>query len=213
MDVPNFFRFFLVRMVILMPQNKKNFWTAFPIVAAMVTILSFFGIRHWSQLIGAFTNNTPQIENGTQNTPMNQPPVVQPTDAEIRSRCEQEVRTLLEAAAQVEIRAKRTLDVSLLSEVYSAEALRLISEQIEMVKSQGFYYDAEIVERIIHSIKIESDYNHAQVSMTETWRTTTRNATTGAVVEEGQSKDVPQTVTLEKTGRGWMITAVTFDQN
>jgi hypothetical protein len=114
-------------------------------------------------------------------------------------------------ADDVTIRARYDLDPDSLSQAYTGEALRAELAAVQSLRSRNLYEDASLDDQEVQFVKVAPDGGSAEVRLIETWSTVYYSVSDHKCVSRSQGYKTPQTIQLQRTDRGWMVSAVLFD--
>lgn len=111
----------------------------------------------------------------------------------------------------IEAQALFDLDPTPLSKVFSGEALKTETTIIDNLKKNNQYYLSARHDIRYDEINISSDVTQANAYVVPTWEMKLYSSTTKQCVAYIPPTEMPQTIYLEKTSSGWIITAIAFD--
>ena len=114
-------------------------------------------------------------------------------------------------ADDVTIKARYDLDPDSLSQAYTGEALRAELAAVQSLRSRNLYADASLDDQQVQFVKVAPDGGSAEVRLIETWSTVYYSVSDQKCVSRSQGYKTPQTIQLQRTDRGWMVSAVLYD--
>ena len=106
-----------------------------------------------------------------------------------------------------EIQAYRTLNPTPLNAVYTGEALAKQLGDLQGLAGAGMAAVNQLHDQEFESFSLSRDGRRAEVSLTEIWSTTIYLIATQQCVAQLPRYGVPQTLSLERRGGGWIIYA------
>jgi tetratricopeptide (TPR) repeat protein len=113
-----------------------------------------------------------------------------------------ELANAVASGSQAEILAYRLANAQPLRGVYTGRLLALHEQQLQQLAAAGMTAAISLSNRQFRSFRISGDGTRAEVDMTERWSS---NFMLGLLcVNHIHDHDVPQTVFLERQGRGWL---------
>jgi len=120
--------------------------------------------------------------------------------------------TAIEFAAFQDIKARYWLDPAMLESVYQGEYLRISLASLDSSKRDRQFEECKIVSREFHYFDINENTGRAKIDMTEQWNCATYSVENGDCVAQYESASpLRQTVFMERSTSGWMLSNVKFD--
>ncbi len=122
-----------------------------------------------------------------------------------------DVSDFLTQAIELQIQAYRKGDASVASSILAGNLLATLEEEIDSLNQQGLVQISEInyYQSYIDDIRIINQ-QHLEVDSCETWATNTYRRSDGTLVQGGESRLLPQTITIQQVNNDWFITDVQF---
>jgi hypothetical protein len=122
-----------------------------------------------------------------------------------------DVSEFLTQAIELQIRAYREGDASVASRILAGDLLADLEEDIASLNQQGLVQISEInyYQSYIDDIRIINQ-GHLEVDSCETWTTSTYRRSDEALIQGGEPRLLPQTITIQQINNNWFITDVQF---
>jgi hypothetical protein len=132
-------------------------------------------------------------------------------NANISPELSEDVSEFLTQAIELQIQAYREGDASVASPILAGDLLADLQEDIASLNQQGLVQISEInyYQSYIDDIRIINQ-QHLEVDSCETWTTNTYRRSDEALVQGGEPRLLPQTITIQQINNNWFITDVEF---
>jgi hypothetical protein len=115
----------------------------------------------------------------------------------------EELLAAIRTADNVQIRARQSLDTTILSSAYTGEALRTQIEGVKSLIDQGLYGYEQLDNQELRSVQVKG--SEADVELTETWSAVYYRSQDDQCVSQTRGEQVPQTIRLQYSKNGWMV--------
>jgi hypothetical protein len=113
----------------------------------------------------------------------------------------------------IEAQALFDLDPTPLNKIFSGEALKIETTIIDNLKKNNQYYVSVRHNIRYEEINISSDGTQTEAYVVPTWEIKLYSSATKQCVAYIPPTELPQTIYLEKTSSGWIITAIAYDDS
>lgn len=117
----------------------------------------------------------------------------------------------IQRANSAEIASRRTQNGSSLPTAFAGAALNYEQVALQNMIGRGEYWDSTLHGQDFQSFDISADGMFADVYVIETWSMVIYSSQTNTCIAQSDLQDVPQTVSLERTGDGWIVTRLIAD--
>lgn len=119
----------------------------------------------------------------------------------------------IDLAAYAEIEAFRELSDEPLYSIYTGEALKTALASVELLRDSALYALTQRNSIQIDYVEVSPDANHGRVRVIPVYEVWFYSVQTNECVGYWPPYEIPQTVSLEQTADGWMITAIVFEDD
>lgn len=157
----------------------------------------------------ANANSNESVSTGNSNINTNQQKTVVQNSSE---KYKPELMMAIKAADDAQINAYASYDVTPLKTYYMGEALKSSLAQIDQLKKAKIYQSFALEKQDFEYFKVNDAETDAEVRVIETWSSTVYQTPSNKCLEVYKSRPVPQNIYLKKTGTGWMVNVIVYDQ-
>jgi hypothetical protein len=121
------------------------------------------------------------------------------------------IMSAINLLGSIEAQAYFDLDPTPLSNIFSGEALKAVTTNIDNLKKNNLYQVSIRNDIRFGEITLSPDNTQAEARVIPTWELSIYSSTTKQCVGYLPPTEQPQTIYLEKTSSGWIAYTISFD--
>lgn len=126
---------------------------------------------------------------------------------------EPQLKNAVDLASAAIVEATRQLNPQPLYQIFKGAALKLQIANIDAFRNNGVFAVAQRPRISYGDITVNPDERHARVHATPVWDLTFYSIMNQQCVGRLPAREMPQTIDLEASDGGWIITAVVMEDN